>query len=384
MTRPVRQPSLGTNDLKDTRMKFRLFPSILLLIAAIGVDAFALPRFASRTGAKCQSCHVDPAGGSMRQAFGARYGRDHLPVSSWAGDSASEDLSNIITNVLGVGADFRMLYYSRRVPDTTSQDGFYQMQGDLYLNFRVAKRVSFFLNKGLRTGFEAYGLFHVLPAAGYVKAGKFAPNYGLRSDDHTAYARTATGMSPETGRPERTGVEAAVAPGPLSIVGGFYNGDEPNYPPAANGKAFLGRVEGMFSIGDDVHFGLGGNLFSRKAGTVSSSLTGGFGSISVEDFTVLGEADWITSGAGDARKTTAFALSLEGDAVLTEGLDLKVEYDFLDSNIDVIAGTRTRYSVGFEFFPLPGVEVRPMYRFVKEDPAAGNKDEIHVLLHLYL
>jgi hypothetical protein len=364
-------------------MTFR-FSLFLFLIAVMSSEALALPRFASRTGAKCQSCHVDPSGGEMRQTLGVQYGRDRLPVPAWAGDSPTEDFSNIVANVLGVGADFRMLYYSRRVPDTTSQDGFYQMQGDLYLNFRVAKRVAFFLNKGLRTGFEAYGLFHILPASGYIKAGKFTPDYGQRTDDHTTYVRMATGLSQELGRPERTGVEAAVSPGPLTIAGGFYNGDEPNYPPSADGKAFLGRVEGLFPLGEAVHLGLGGNVFSRKAGTLSSSMAGGFGSLSVENFTLLGEADWVTTGVGAIPKTTAFALSLEADAPVTQGLDFKFQYDFLDNDVDVASGTRTRYSVGFEFFPFPGVEVRPMYRFLKEDPAAGNKDEIHVLLHLYI
>jgi hypothetical protein len=90
-------------------MTFR-FPLFLLLIAAISNGASALPRFASRTGSKCQSCHVDPSGGEMRQTFGVQYGRDRLPVPGWGGDSPAEDFSNIVANVLGVGADFRMLY----------------------------------------------------------------------------------------------------------------------------------------------------------------------------------------------------------------------------------------------------------------------------------
>jgi hypothetical protein len=365
-------------------MNIRLFLSVILLIAAIRSNAPALPRFASRTGAKCQSCHVNPAGGAMRQAFGAQYGRDRLPVPAWSKEFELEDFSNVITNVLGVGADFRTLYFSRRIPDTTSVDGFWQMQGDIYLNFRVAKKVAFFLKKGLRDGFEAYGLFNVLPASGSVKVGKFVPNYGLRTDDHTAYVRQQTGMSPETGRPERTGVEAGISPGPVSIVGGFYNGEETNFPPTSSVKAYLGRAEGMFALGNGFNLALGGNVFSRKASAITNTVYGGFGSFSVDDFTILGEADWIRTTVGAGTTRTGLATYLEGDFVVTPGLDLKVAYDFFDSDVNLKTGARSRYSFGFEFFPLSGVELRPMYRIVKEDPAAGNKDEIHILLHLYL
>ena len=56
---------------------------ITLATLLISAPSPSLPRFASRTGAKCQSCHVDPSGGEMRQAFGVQYGRDDLPVPAW-------------------------------------------------------------------------------------------------------------------------------------------------------------------------------------------------------------------------------------------------------------------------------------------------------------
>jgi len=57
---------------------------ITLATLLISAPSLALPRFAARTGAKCQSCHVDPTGGEMRQAFGVQYGRDQLPVPEWS------------------------------------------------------------------------------------------------------------------------------------------------------------------------------------------------------------------------------------------------------------------------------------------------------------
>ncbi len=114
--------------------------------------------------------------------------------------------------MLGIGADMRTLFYSRG-----SNNSFLQMEGDLYVNLRLAKKVSIFLNKGLYSGFEVFGLLNILPANGYFKVGKFLPNYGTRMDDHTTFIRTYSGFSAELGRPELTGAEAAISPGPLNI-----------------------------------------------------------------------------------------------------------------------------------------------------------------------
>lgn len=357
---------------------------IVLLTASIGAGASALPRFASRTGAKCQSCHVNPSGGAMRQAFGVQYGREQLPVPAWSKEFELEDFSNVITNVLGIGADFRTLFFSQNIPDATARNGFFQMQGDIYLNFRIAKKVSLFFKKGLRDGFEAFGLFTILPASGHVKVGKFVPNYGIKTDDHTAYVRQATEFTPERGRVERTGIEAAISPGPFTIMAGVYNADESSFAPTSNSKAILGRGEGMFKLADDLFLGLGGNVFTKKVAGITSTYYGGFGSFSWNSLTVLGEADWVKNKTPAGSEITGFATSIEADYPVIAGLDLKLGYDFFDPDTQFKTGATSRYSVGFEFFPLSGVEVRPVYRIVKESPANGNKDEIHVLLHLYL
>jgi len=357
---------------------------VLLLAAAFAGNASALPRFASRTGAKCQSCHVNPSGGAMRIPFGVQYGREQLPVPEWSKDFELEDFSNVITNVLGVGADFRTLFYSQQVPGASARNGFYQMQGDIYLNFRIAKKVSFFLKKGLRNGFEAFGLLHILPASGHVKVGKFLPNFGTRLDDHTTYIRQVTGMSPEQGRVERTGLEAAVSPGAFTITGGIYNAEEGDFPPSSSTKAYLGRVEGMFNLAPDLFLGLGGNVLTKKVGGVTSTFYGGMGSLSWGGLTVFGEADLVKNKSPLGVTVTELVSYVEADYAVTQGFDLKLAYDFRDFDVDYKTGSIARYSIGFEFFPLAGVEVRPVYRIVKEDPNSGNKNEIALLLHLYL
>ncbi len=377
---------------------------VLLVCWMLQSSANALPRFAALTGQKCESCHVNPSGDDMRQLLGVKYGRDDLPVPEWSSDFEIDDFSNMLTNFLGVGADFRTLYYYQQVPpassaaSATSQNSFFQMQGDLYLNFRVAKKVSLFLKKGLTNGYEIFGLLSFLPANGYLKLGKFVPDYGTKVDDHTFFIRRLTGLSPELGRPELTGAEVAVSPGPVTILGGIYNAQD-GIPSAGNKKAFLGRAEGMFKLSDVVNLGIGGNVMTGQLNPVSAippvpiatfggtttTLYGGFGSLGLGGkFSLLGEVDWIKPKDSALQPPTAFVSYVEGDYVLTQGVVLKLAYDFYDPDIDLKTGSTSRYTIGVEFFPISGVELRPEYRIVKDMPVELKNDEFDVTLHIYL
>ncbi len=379
------------NNSFEKATTVRTYRGILILLAVIVfamADLHGLPRFAARTGSKCQSCHVNPSGGGMRQTFGAQYGREELPVPGWSQEFELEDVTTLLTNVLGVGADFRTLFYVRDIPDSTgttarSENAFWQMQGDLYLNFRITRKVNLYLKKGLYSGFEVFGLLNVLPQNGHVKVGKFIPNYGMKTDDHTAFVRTHTGFSPATGRPELTGLEGALSPGSTHLTVGFFNASDA-FGGAESRKAFLGRAEGMFKISEHVYAGFGGNVFHKELQQDgASTLYGGFGSLSAGDLTLLGEVDLIrTKGPGGT--TSGIVAYGEANYVVTPGVDLKFAYDFYDPDKDLKSGALTRYSFGFEFFPISGVEVRPMYRILVEEPVNVKNNEVHILFHIYL
>jgi hypothetical protein len=324
----------------------------------------------------------------MRNAFGAQFGREELPVPQWSDNAGIEDLSKLLPSFLGVGADFQTLYIARQIPDSSSarshlDNEFFQMQGDIYFNFRIAKKINLYFMKGLYSGFEAYGLLHVLPLAGHVKIGKFIPNYGLRMDDHTAFIRKYTGFSPETGRPEITGLEAAVAPGPVVIGGGIYNAVDGFGATGGSEKAFLGRIDGMFGLSEKAFLGLGANVFRRNLASGSITLYGGFGSIGFGRLTLIGEGDYLRT-ATPTKTTTGVLLYGEANYTVLDGVDLKVAYDFYDPDKDLKTGASSRYSIGAEFFPIGGVEVRPMYRIITEVPADLKNNEFHLLFHIYL
>jgi len=373
-------------------MKLPLKIAVLFLLGLLAaLPAFALPRFAALTGAKCQSCHINPSGGGMRQAFGVQYGRETLPVPTWSEELGLDDFSTKLTDFVSIGADFRTLYFMQQNPDTGTppqsvkgSNAFWQMQGDIYMNFRLAKKVNIYLDKGLYSGFEIFGLLNILPGNGYVKVGKFTPNYGLKLDDHRAYVKTYTGFSAEAGRPELTGAEVGFQPGPFSITGGIFNSFDGFGSGTGNEKALLGRAEGMFKVSEDVNLGVGGDVFTKKdASGAKTTLFGGFGSFSYENLSILGEAD-LREETVSGTKTTGLVTFVEVDYVVIPGLDLKLGYDFYDPDKDLETGAMSKYSFGVEFFPISGVEVRPIYSIVKDDPVNIKNDEFQLLLHFYL
>lgn len=363
--------------------KLRSFPVFVLLVALAIEHAGALPRFASRTGAKCQSCHVNPSGGGMRLAFGQQYGRETLPVPTWSDEFALDDFSTKLSEAVSIGADVRTLYYYLQNP-AGDRNAFFEMQGNLYFNLKLAKKVSLYVDKELYSGVEIFGLLNILPGNGFIKLGKFIPNYGMKVDDHRTFIRQYTEFSPETSAPFYTGGEIGFSPGPVTITGGVYNSLSGTAfaPSIPNQKAFLGRAEGIFKASDNITVGVGANVFYKNVAGAKSTMYGGFGSVSYKDLSLLAETDLVKkTTVGD---TTGFILYVEADYVVTPGLDLKFIYDFYDPDKDLKTGAMSRYSFGFEFFPISGVEVRPLYRILHEDPVDVKNNEFHVIVHFYL
>ncbi|MGA9116381.1 MAG: porin [Bacteroidota bacterium] len=366
-------------------MRYSVAAALAWCLLLLPGEAGALPRFAARTGARCQSCHVNPAGGGMRQAFGVQYGREELPLPALSEEFSLEEFLTEITASIFVGADMRTLYYHQQVPDTGAGGGpdrnaFWQMQGDIYLNFRLARKVSLYLDKGLYDGFEVFGLAQVLPAGGFLKVGKFVPAYGMRMDDHRIFTRDATGFSPEQ-RPELTGMEAGVSPGPVALTAGIFNSRD-GFGQGST-KAFLGRLEASLQGGEDFFVGLGGSAFTRKQGSERTTLYGGFGSVGYGPFTLLGEGTFIRSER-DGAAVTGLAAFAEAGYAVHPGVEIKFLYDFLDRDLDLKSGSASRYGIGAEFFPISGVEVRPLYRIAAEDPVSVRNDEFNLMIHFYL
>jgi hypothetical protein len=143
---------------------------------------------------------------------------------------------------------------------------------------------------------------------------------------------------------------------------------------------------------------LGGSSYSQVTGGDNLHMLSGFGCVSLNgDLTLIGDVERISgnstsmstsgergvlyAGGGEMKQLDVL---IEADLQVLQGLDLKFLYDFFDPNTDLKTGIAKRYSVGFEFFPISGVEVRPLLRRSNDTVAHRNTTDLHVLVHLYL
>ncbi|MEX2090273.1 MAG: hypothetical protein WEB62_10900 [Bacteroidota bacterium] len=377
-------------------MKQRL-PVLFVCCLLLSATAFSLPRFASRTNFSCQSCHVNPSGGGMRNTFGLTYGREDIVLESLQEEYGLEEFTTQINDFISYGVDFRFLAFSQMKDNPEeSRSSFFPMQADVYFNLAISKRVSLFVNPafGPFNRYEVFGIARILPASGYIKLGRFTPPYGLRLDDHTSSVREVTPFRNNTG--QQTGIEVGLNPGPFSLLAALTNGVVGDRD-GDMAKAVFGKAEGRFNLGP-ANLMLGVSSYNDVSGPERYNMLGGYGALTLFDrLTVVGDVERIQGNSplmginGDRLQRNAtgrdlkqLALMVEGSYMVTPGIDLKVMYDFFDPNTDVQSGSVTRLSGGFEFFPLSGVEVRPLLRLTTDDVLNRKVTDLHVLFHFYL
>lgn len=370
----------------------------LFLLTFIAVTADALPKFATRQGAKCQSCHINPTGKGMRSTFGSTYGREELTMSTFKEETDIEEFSPMLNDYFTVGMDYRTLFYFREQNSTSS---FFQMQGDLYLDLRLNKKFRIYFDKGLYSGFEVFGLAKVLPMEGYIKLGNFVPSYGLKMDDHNLLIRSGAffplnpaiaaypgGLGFGQGA-EDTGLELGFSPGILTVNVGVFNGKRGGLAGTGGtkNKAVVVRADANVQT-DLVNFNAGGSFYNQpnSTGPGKTRIIGGFGVISLDNnLTIQGEYDILTTfNTALNKEVSGNILYGELNYLITSGIDLKLGYEFYDPNLDLKDGSITRFTVGAEIFPLTGVEVRPLYRINQEKPADLKNNELQVMFHFYL
>ena len=89
---------------KESRRLFRRIAFSFLLVQSVG----AIPRFAIKEGASCNTCHVNPAGGALRNDYGMLItSADELPMSKTSSLITLDDMGQL-TDHLRIGADLRI------------------------------------------------------------------------------------------------------------------------------------------------------------------------------------------------------------------------------------------------------------------------------------
>jgi hypothetical protein len=368
-------------------------------------SALALPRFALRNDLSCSGCHINPTGGGLRNSYGiGSFTRRLLARPSARTETVRYD--GQMGHSMRLGADLRFRYLMEQsvttVDDTTTVDetltGFNAMAASIYASIQPVRDLTFYLRYDPETdGTEVYGILQNLWGPLYIKAGAFAPEFGLRIDDHTAYVRGGSrGSSRSDGDSltkgfrftqdfRDTGVEIGYERSWYRLLAAITNGNG-GMDPIGEDKATILRGEIRPSI-LGTHILAGYSSYSQT----DEKTSGFFGGIARGRLAVLVEfdsGDQFNDAAIDTATTEVGAWMLEGTFEVFHGVHLYLRLDNWDPDKSVPGETFTRTVLGLELHPFPYLEIRPQYRMNGEPgtealPEVRN-NKIEVQVHIYL
>jgi hypothetical protein len=391
--------------------------AVAFLLLALAPPAHAVPRMTMLSGTPCSTCHVNVQGGGMRTETG--WGSMALVGAATWGDLSFDWLDTRESNefaprsAFGFDHRFQMARVGRPTvtinnqgqPDAALPDReFFPMQIQPYLSFRpldwltlygtwAATRETF--NEGEacsedypgQSCFEAQAIFATGPGLPTIRVGRLQPSVGIRHDDHTALIRS------DVGRP--------LIPAAYAEWGGEVSW-QPVYWLQADAGAYSARQISR-SIGDlavvdssDVlasgrvrfspMFGLGERqaLTTWMGGSILAAgkfwLYSGFWGVGLRDrVSTIFELAHSYRGADQNRTTTN--LSLMTNLRIVNWLFGHVRLERSASEFRDSPATVRSVVAGFEFFPLPYIEVRPEYRYTRADD--WEMGQYTVQLHLF-
>ncbi|MDP9012478.1 MAG: hypothetical protein M3O41_07455 [Pseudomonadota bacterium] len=349
---------------------FRIARRCVLLVLALGTyAAHAEPYLAVQLGMKCGQCHVNPTGGGLRTTFGDVFAQTVLPAQHL--DTGTDNWTGQLGQYLRAGGDLRFHASLTQAPHTKSVDEFALEQTRVYMEADVIpNRLLAYVDEQVAPGGalnrEAYMLFWSAGHDWYLKAGQLYLPFGLRLQDQSAFALTATGINMTT--PDR-GVEFGWERGHWDAQLALSNGTAGG-PVASNGKQSSGQliyVESRWRVG------LAANLNAQSGG--SKRAYGLFGGVRTGPISWLAQAE-ITNDQSIAKSQgKQLATLLEANWLIAKGNNLKVTQEFLNPNRAVPNGEQTRWSLVYELSPIQFVQLRTGLRYNDGIPQVNSEHQ---------
>lgn len=324
--------------------------ALLCLIASGAV--FAEPQFAVQQGVKCVTCHVNPTGGGLRNAFGNTWARTVLPART-IDLGAGDQWNGSINRFVALGANLRASGSYVDIPNQESQSAFDVDEGRLYLELTaIENRLAVYLDQRVAPGgssnLEAYGRYWSAGHDWYVKAGQMFLPYGIRFEDDSAFTRQVTGINMDT--PDRgveLGLETARWSAQFAVTNGTASGPEED-----RGKQYSARaeyVQPMWRAGASYSF--------NDADAGERQLAGVFAGVRTGPIAWLAEADYITDESFVAERKQWVGL-IEGNWLISQGNNLKLTAEYFDPDDDLDEDEQARYSAVWEYSPIQFLQLR--------------------------
>jgi hypothetical protein len=249
------------------------------------------------------------------------------------------------------------------------------MQADLGLALLVDERTTLRVDVGREGIGQAFGLAYLLPAQGWVRAGRFEPNYGWKFADHQLFARRFPLHREGVRDPrswESAGLEVGISPGSSQWTVSLDDGGGPGDGWTASG---LWRAQRA-----GLSFALGASALQRDREEGDRRSLGVHGLVRLGRLVWLGQWDRPREAGRDELVVTQ-----ELSSMLTRGWTLRVVHGFHDSDLDNRSGARQSLGFGLDVLATPffGVLAMATYQDVEDGPAVVGEDgwSADVVLH---
>ncbi len=358
----------------------RLIAASLWLAAAAFMQSArvqAEPYLAVLEGYKCNVCHVNPTGAGLRNEFGAVYSKTLLPEETLRG--ALDAWTGKLTDRVQVGADLRADWIRSSAPHTMSQQAFSLEQFRVYANLiLLPDRLAIYLDEQVAPNGaqneEAYVRFGNTRDGFYIKGGQFYLPFGWRLQDQTAFVREISGINMAT--PDKgleLGYEHAALSAQFDLTNGAGN--------AAGGSGYQATTQLIYTM-PIWRYGIAGSFTQSRAGDRSMGAV--FAGLRTGPIAWLAEGDLIHDASFPAGRTLAAGL-LEGNWRVRRGHNLKLNAEYFDPDRALTNDQQTRYSVLYEYTPLPFLQLRAGFRRYRGIPQnnAENRQQLLMQLHGY-
>lgn len=336
---------------------------MLTLLGGLIGPASALPRYSAQYGQRCALCHVEPTGGGMRTMYASMA---LIPEELSLTSPAPEELARIrpdLNEAVIVGLDLRSLVYQGE----GGSGGQLDMQADASIGIQASKQFAAYIEVGKSGAQEYAGLAYVLPAKGYVKAGRFTPDYGWHWADHNLASRryllSENGFESPNALTE-AGIEVGMHSQWWEVTGALLQGS------GDNGESYAGRLALRRSVGP-VNLAIGTSVLRRQLVGAHARAWGGFG------YLAAGPVAWVfqVDETGNGRRN-GLLISQELTYRLLKGVHARGVYSFVDPDHRIANGTRNRWGLGVDSLlsPFFGVQVTASYVHVRQGELVSGDD----------
>ncbi len=351
--------------------------AVILLLT--GAKAAAEPYLAVREGLKCVACHVNPAGGGMRNPTGHVFAQNELAAQRI--DTGETQWLGQVSRYFSLGGDLRASGRYADVPDGVDEDlAFAVDELRAYLDISVIPdRLSVYVDQRLAPGetrnLEAYGrLWLDSERRYYVKAGQMYLPYGLRLEDDTAFIRQITGISFDT--PDN-GVELGFETGPWSAQFAVSNGAAGG-PETDSGKQWTLRGEYVRTA-----WRMGASYSFNDIEGGGRHLAALFAGLRTGPIAWLAEADYVEDEGLVGGPRRQWVGLIEANWEPLRGHNLKATAERFDPDTDLDEDEQDRYSLVWEYMPIQYLQLRGGVRIYDGVPQIAQQNRRFGFIELH-